>query len=298
MIYDIIIIGAGPAGMTSALYALRANKKVLLIDFKVYGGQIINAGLIENYPGIANISGFNFANNLYNQIKELKIEFKNEKVVEITRDKRVITNKNKYRSKTIIIATGLEKRKLNIENEDKLIGKGISYCAICDGNFYRQKIVAIVGGGNSALKDALYMSDIASKVYLIHRNNNFKGEEINFKKLKNKNNVEIITNSIISKIIGNEKLEKIILNDNKEISIDGLFIAIGQVPHNEIFNNILKLDDGYVWCDNNLQTKIEGIFVAGDTRVKELRQLTTAISDGSIAATQAINYINSIDKNI
>lgn len=292
--YDIIIIGAGPAGLTAALYALRANKKVLVLEAKSYGGQIINADKIENYPGIMSISGFDYATNLYNQVKNLGVELKYETVIQIEKDKKIVTNKNEYQGKSIILATGAENRKLELEKETYYIGKGVSYCATCDGNFYKEKTVAVVGGGNTALEDALYLSKLASKVYLIHRRDSFRGEEKYIEELKNQKNVEIITNSNVTKLNGLEKLESIDVKDNqgniKEIKVDGLFIAVGQNPKNEIFKNIIHLDNrGYIISEDGVHTNIEGIYVAGDARVKTLRQLTTAVADGSIAATTAIS---------
>lgn len=289
--YDIIVIGAGPAGLTAALYALRANKKVLLLEKKSYGGQILNANLIENYPGLPNVSGFDFANNLYNQVKDLKVDYKNETVIRIEEDKTVTTNKDSYKSKAIILATGAQNRKLNIDKEEEFIGKGVSYCATCDGNFYRNKDVCVVGGGNTALEDALYLSNICNKVYLVHRKDTFKGEDKYLEELKNKDNVDIIINSNVIKLNGSNKLESIDINTNGNITtleVSGLFIAVGQVPNNDIFSNIIKLDNGYIASVDGVHTNIEGIYVAGDTRVKDLRQLTTAVSDGSIAATVAI----------
>ena len=291
--YDIIIVGAGPAGLTAALYALRANKKVLVLESKSYGGQIINAHNVENYPGIQNISGFDFATNLFNQVKALGIEYKNETVIRIEENKKVITNKSSYETKSIILATGAENRKLNLENETNLIGKGISYCATCDGNFYKNKIVAVAGGGNTALEDALYLSNIVQKVYLIHRRNEFRGEVKYIEELKKKDNVQFILNSNIIKINGNEKLQSIEIKDNNEkiqtLEINGLFIAVGQEPKNEIFTNLINIDDkGYILSNDGVHTNVDGIYVAGDARVKDLRQLTTAVSDGSIAATIAI----------
>lgn len=291
--YDIIIIGAGPAGMTAALYALRANKNVLVFEAKSYGGQIVNASKVENYPAIDEISGFDYATNLYNQVKNMGAEFKFETVERVNEDKTVVTNNCTYNAKAVIIATGAENKKLNIENEQRFVGKGVSYCATCDGNFYKDKVVAVNGGGNTALEDALYLSDIASKIYLIHRRDEFRGEAKYVDELRNKSNVEFILNSTIKSINGNEKLESITVIDKdenkKDINVDGLFIAIGQEPKNQIFKNVASVNDnGYIESDENLHTNIDGIYVAGDTRVKFLRQLTTAVSDGSIAATQAI----------
>ena len=291
--YDLIIVGAGPAGLTSALYALRANKKVLILEARCYGGQIINANVIENYPGIDRISGFDFATNLYNQVLKLGGIIKYEIVNKIEKDKIVITNKSKYQGRAVIIATGAINRKLNIDNEEKLIGKGVSYCATCDGNLYKDKVVAVVGGGNTALEDALYLADIVNKVYLIHRRDEFRGESKYLNELKNKHNVDFILNTEIERINGSEKLESITIknkqNESKELKIDGLFIAIGQIPSNEAFSDIVDIDDnGYIKTLDGVHTKTKSIYVAGDTRVKDLRQLTTAVSDGSIAATLAI----------
>ena len=291
--YDIIIIGAGPSGMSAALYALRANKKVLLLEKECFGGQIINASSIENYPALSNVSGYDFATNLYNQIKNLGVILKYEEVLEVTDKKEVITRKGTYKGKNIIIATGLKKRKLNLENEDKLLGSGISYCATCDGNFYKNKNVAVVGGGNTALEDALYLSNIASKVYLIHRRDNFRGEKKLISEVKEKNNIELILNSNITKIIGKDNLNSIEITDNRnnisKLEIEGLFIAIGNIPDNNRFKNIIDLDEnGYIIANANLKTKTDNIYVAGDTRVKILRQLVTATADGAIAATEII----------
>ena len=289
--YDIIIIGAGPSGMSAALYALRANKKILLLEKECFGGQIINASNIENYPALSNVSGYDFATNLYNQIKSLGVILKYEEVLEVTGKKEVITRKDTYKGKNIIIATGLKKRKLNLENEDKLLGSGISYCATCDGNFYKNKNVAVVGGGNTALEDALYLSNIASKVYLIHRRDNFRGEKKLISEVQEKNNIELILNSNITKIIGEDNLNSIEITDNRNnisrLEIDGLFIAIGNIPDNNRFKNIIDLDEnGYIIANTNLKTKTDNIYVAGDTRAKTLRQLVTATADGAIAATE------------
>lgn len=296
-IYDAIIIGAGPAGLTSALYLLRANKKVLVLEAKSYGGQILNANKVENYPGIISISGFDFANNLYNQVKRLGGELKYETVVKISEDKKVITNISEYLGKTIIIATGSSNRKLNLPNERKFIGKGISYCATCDGNFFKNKIVAVIGGGNTALEDTLYLADIVKKVYLIHRRDEFRGEANYVNDLKTKTNVEFIMNSNITEINGQEQLESITIKDKdnrvQKLNIDGLFIAIGMIPQNDIFNNVVDLDsNGYIVTHDEVYTKTDGIFVAGDNRIKELRQLTTAVSDGALASLAVIKKIN------
>ena len=301
MLYDIIIIGAGPAGLTSAIYAKRANKNILVLEAKNYGGQIINTLDIENYPANEHISGFDFATNLYNQAKNLGAEIKFEKVVDINnlgKEKEVITTKNTYKTKTIIIATGSENRKLGLPNEDEFASKGISYCATCDGAFYKEKTVAVVGGGNTALEDALYLADLASKVYLIHRRDEFRGEESTINLLKEKDNIEFLYNSNVTKLNTKDRLESIEVTSNdgeiRTIDVDALFIAIGRIPENQNFAKLINLDNaGYIISNEYCHTNVEGIFVAGDNRVKELRQLVTATSDGAIAAVEAIKYINS-----
>ena len=290
--YDITIIGAGPAGLTAAIYARRANKKVLVLEANTYGGQIITTDKIENYPVNPGISGFDFATKLYNQAKELGTEIKFEKVTDIT-ENEVITTKNKYKTKTIIIATGRDNRKLNLENEEKLTGKGVSYCATCDGAFYKNKVVAVNGGGNTAVEDAIYLSDIADTVYLIHRRDSFKAEEILMERLKQKQNIKLVLNTTITKINGDNKLESIEINNKETLKIDGLFIAVGQVPETENFKKLINSDDkGYIIAKEDCKTNIKNIFVAGDTRTKSLRQLVTATSDGAVAATEAIKYIS------
>lgn len=299
--YDIVIIGAGPAGMTAAIYASQARKKILILEKKIYGGQILKADKIKNYPGFLEISGIEFANNLYNQVKNLNIEVKFEEVIKVNDKKEfkeITTKKETYKSKTIIIATGATSRKLGLSNEDKLIGKGISYCATCDGMFFKNKDVAIYGGGNSAIDEALYLSDICNKVYVIYRNKEFKLNTVNLSILKEKNNVEFILNSNIIDIKGKNKLESIILRDNdnlkfSELIVDGLFIAIGRIPVSDICSNLISINEkGYIISNNECITNIDGIFVAGDIREKQVRQLTTACSDGTIAAINAIKHIN------
>ena len=280
--YDIIIIGAGPAGLTAALYALRANKKILILEANQYGGQIVTAHKIENYPAIENISGIDFAKNLYNQVKKLGGEVVFETVLHISEDR---------------VATGAKNRKLGLVEETKFIGKGVSYCASCDGNLFRGKKVAVIGGGNAALEDALFLADLCSKVYLIHRRDTFRGEERSYNKLQKKDNVEFILNSTCVGMNGQDKLESItIKNNNEEVSelkVDGLFIAVGQEPANEIFKNVIDIDEkGYIIAHDDVYTSREKIFVAGDARVKKLRQLTTAVSDGSLAAIVAMGEAN------
>lgn len=296
--YDIIIIGAGPAGMTAALYAKQARKNILILEKETYGGQILKANKVKNYPGFKEISGFDFANNLYNQLTDLNIEIKFEEVIQIISKedyKEIKTKNGNYISKSVIIATGAKNRKLNLNNEDRLIGKGISYCTTCDGMFFKNKIVAVYGGGNSAIDGAIYLSDICKKVYLIYRQKDFKSNGENIHKLKNKNNIECIFNTTITDLIGDSKLESIKLktNDSESIlNIEGLFIEIGYIPVSEICKNIIDTDSkGYIISSEDCITNINGIFAAGDVRIKDIRQLTTACSDGTIAALNACKYV-------
>lgn len=297
--YDVVIIGAGPAGLTAAIYTRRAAKRVLVLEAKVYGGQIVNTLDIENYPAEEHISGYDFATKLYNQAKNLGAEIVFEKVISIEangKQKKVITTDNVYEAGSVIIATGSENKKLGLPNEDQLIGKGISYCATCDGAFYKNKKVAVVGGGNTALEDALYLADVAEKVYLIHRRSEFRGEDSTVSRLKGKENIQFVLNSNVAKLNAGNKLESIEVagTDGKvrTIEIDGLFVAIGRIPESKAFANLIKLDDaGYIEADEKCHTNVDGIFVAGDGRTKDVRQLVTAASDGAIAATEAVKYI-------
>lgn len=298
--YDIIIVGAGPAGLTAGIYARRSNKNVLILEANTFGGQIVNTLDIENYPGYEHISGFDFANKLYNQTKNLGAEIKFERVIEIKNNdeyKEVVTNKESYKCKAIILATGVEKRTLGLENEKELVGKGVSYCATCDGAFFKNKDVAIIGGENVALEDSIYLSNIVNKVYLIYKKEQFKADSTLVEKVKSINNIEILLNTNIKSINGNNMVEGITIidkdNNEKDINVSGLFIAIGRIPENENFRKIIDMNElGYIIGDEECHTNVEGIFVAGDTRVKKLRQLVTATNDGAIAATEAIKYIN------
>ena len=295
--YDIIVVGAGPAGLTAAIYARRANKKVLVFEGKSYGGQILNATDVDNYPGFESISGYDLATNMYNQALKLGAEVKFEMVKKITVDKKVITDNGEYEAKAIILATGAENRRLNIVEEADYIGRGISYCATCDGNFYKGKDVAVVGGGNTALEDALYLSNLCNKVYLIHRRDQFRGDDKYVEQIKLNDNIELILNSQVVDLIGEEHLEKVTVKDTEEkertIDVSGLFIAVGQQPRNEMFADVVEIDEkGYIKAHDEVYTNVEGIYVAGDTRNKVLKQLTTAVSDGSLAATIAIREMN------
>lgn len=289
---DIIIIGGGIAGLTSAVYALRTGKSVVLFEEKAYGGQISQSHEVENYPGILSVSGAELSMTLHSQAKSFGCEFKNEKVTGVTdgKIKKVTTNKGEYEAKGVIFAMGAKARKSGLENEDALIGRGLSYCAVCDGNFFKNREVMVVGGGNTAVQDALYLSDICSKVYLLHRRDYFSAEETLTKKLMEKENVEIIFDSVLvsataAPIIKSVTVKNKKTDEERSINVSGLFLAIGQEPATKEFSDILPLDRyGYVETDENCKVK-DGIYVAGDCRKKLVRQLTTAAADGTVAAT-------------
>lgn len=297
---DVIIIGAGPAGLTAAIYAQRAGKSVMLLEAKIYGGQIVNTPDIENYPGIKHISGFEYAQGLYEQAMSFGAEFKMEAALRIEDkgDYKIVKTANgDYEAKAVILATGAKNRPLGIEREADMVGKGVSYCATCDGMFYRGKRVAVNGGGNTAIEDAEFLSNVAEKVYVIHRRDEFRADAKDVERLKAKENVEFVLNSTVKSLVGDDKLTAIEV-ENKEtgdvttIEIDGLFIAIGQMPDNKAFADVAELDSkGYIQAGESCKTETPGVFTAGDCRTKEVRQLTTAAADGAIAALAAAQYI-------
>ena len=295
--YDIIIIGCGPAGMTAGIYAARANKKVLIIEKETIGGQISSSPLVENYPGYKEISGSELANNMFEQVTALGVDVELDEVkkIEYGKIKKVITLDNVYESKVVIIATGSRYKLLGLKNEDNLIGNGIHFCVACDGAFFKDKIVAVIGGGNSAVINAITLSDICKKVYVIQIIDKLTAESTLVEKLKEKENVEIILNAKVTELMGEDNLQAIkvnILNKVREIKLDGMFISIGLIPQSDFVKELLPINKyGYIES-NNCVTEKDGIFVAGDCRDKQIRQLTVATSDGTTAALDAIAYLN------
>ena len=298
--YDIIIIGGGPAGLTAALYACRANKSVLVIEKASFGGQITYSPRVENIPGFLDVTGNEFAEKLVEQVLAQNAEVECAQVLKITDNgefKTVLTDSGEFTSKAVIVATGAKHRLLGLEREEEFIGEGISFCAVCDGAFYENKTVAVIGGGNSALQEAILLSDLAQKVYVVQNLDFFTGEEKLVNQLKSKDNVEIILGTVVESILGNEEFEGIVIrnnsNETSELKLDGMFVAIGRVPQNEEFSDLINLDErGYVAAGEDCRTNANGIFVAGDCRTKSIRQVTTAVGDGAVAALAACEYID------
>ena len=297
---DIIIAGAGTAGLSAAIYGVRAGKNVLVLEGGIYGGQIINTPEIANYPGIKQTTGYDFATNLFEQAKDLgtNIAFANITAVQSDTDTiTVSTNKDSYSCRTLIVATGAKNRPLGLAKEEQLIGKGISYCATCDGAFFKNKEVAVAGGGNTALEDAIFLSQYCKKVTVIHRRDTFRGESHLVNALKQKQNVHFLLDSRITELHHTERLESISFvnintNQENELKIDGLFVAIGQEPQNKPFSPPLLLDNyGYIIAGEDCRTNIANIFAAGDCRTKKVRQLATAAADGAVAALAACDYL-------
>ena len=301
--FDVIIIGGGPAGLTAALYIRRAGKSVLVIEKNTYGGQITWSEKIENFPAIKSLSGMEFADKLLEQVMEYNAELELDEVVSVNQlEDETFEVKTAFgetfKGKTIIISTGAKPRMLGLDREDEFVGSGISYCAICDGEFFKDKVVAVNGGGNTAVQEAIYLSQICKKVYLIHRRDEFRADESLVTTLKEYNNIIFELSSNITELIGDDSLNSIMVNGKsgeKKIDIDGLFIAIGHVPDNDMLSQYIDLNnEGYVDSAENCETKQSRIFVAGDCREKNIRQLTTAISDGTVAGLAACSFL---DKN-
>lgn len=301
--YDVIIIGGGPAGLTAALYALRAGKSVLVIEKNAFGGQITWSPKVENFPTIESISGTELADRLMSQVMNQGADMELDEVssVEIKDGIKLVKTEfgAEFEGKTLIIATGAKPRMLGIDREEELTGAGVCFCAVCDGAFYKGHPVAVNGGGNSALQDAMLLSETCSKVYLVHRRDSFRGEAKLVEALEAKENVEFVLNSSITALKGENELKGITVTDNngaeRDIEVDGLFVAIGHAPDNRFVAELMVLDEaGYADSGEDCLTKTPGVFVAGDCRKKAVRQLTTAAADGSAAALAACRYIDSL----
>ena len=315
---DVIIIGAGTAGLTAAIYALRAGKSVLVLEQGNYGGQIINTPKVENYPGIEQISGYEFAAGLYRQAEKLGMEYRSEKVTDIrleggaeakeelssasleTGNKIVETTEQSYRARAVILATGAKNRPLGIEKEAEYTGRGISYCATCDGAFFRNRTVAVIGGGDVAVEDAIFLARTCGKVYLVHRRDELRAAKILQEKVKGLPNVEILWDTVVGKIKGEEQVDGITLRnvktgEEKNLPVDGVFIAVGIRPNTEAFAGVADLDEkGYLVAGEDCATTTPGIYAAGDVRTKMLRQVVTAVADGANAVTGIQNYFNGV----
>ena len=295
--YDIIIVGAGPAGLTAAIYARRADKSVLLIEKETFGGQITFSPKVENIPGFTELSGNEFAERLVDQALYQGAEFESCEVTEIIngKTKTVVTDSGSFEAKAVIIATGAKHRMLGVPGEERFIGEGISFCAVCDGAFYRDRTVAVIGGGNSALQEALLLSELAEKVYVVQNLDFLTGEPKLISSLEAKENVEIILGTVVDSFEGEGELEAIrikrIADETvSELKLDGVFVAIGLVPQNDAFANVIPLDErGYADIGEECEAG-NGIFVCGDCRKKKIRQVATAASDGAVAALAACEY--------
>ncbi len=296
--YDVIVVGGGPAGLTAGLYACRANKSVLIIDKASFGGQITFSPKVENIPGFLSLTGNEFAEKMVDQVMEQGAEFESCEVLAI-RDgdvKTVVTDGGEFEGKTVIIATGAKHRMLGLPKEEDFVGEGISFCAVCDGAFYAGKTVGVVGGGNSALQEAILLADLANKVFVIQNLDTLTGEPKLREQVYAKENVEVITGAVVNALRGDAELTGITIRQNdgtmQDIDLDGLFIAIGLVPQNEPFADVMALNDyGYAASDESCTTRTPGIFVAGDCRQKQIRQVATAAADGAVAALAACRYL-------
>ena len=300
MIYDIIIIGGGPAGLTAAVYARRANKTVLVIDKGAFGGQITFSPKVENIPGFAALSGNEFAEKLVDQVMAQGADFESCEVLSAEDHgdyKTIHTDSGDFDGKTVILATGARHRTLGLPNEERFIGEGISFCAVCDGAFYKDRTVAVVGGGNSALQEAILLADTAKKVYIVQNLAFLTGEKKLCEQVESKPNVEILLETVVDSYNGESTLSGLTVKKAdgslSTLTLDGVFLAVGLVPQNEIFEGFVKLDErGYIAAGEDCLTDVGGVYAAGDCRAKRIRQVTTASADGAVAALAACAYLD------
>lgn len=287
--YDVIIIGGGPAGLSAGIYAARGGLKTVIVESKSIGGQAQTAHEIQNYPGIKAVGGFDLCYSMMEQCTSFGVDFALDRIAacDLQNKKITLESGNKLSAKFIIIATGASPRKLGVENESRFLGKGVSYCATCDGAFFKGKTVAVIGGGNTAVEDALYLEKLASKVYLVHRRDALRADRILCDRLE-KSSVEVIWSSVVQNLDGDDNLTQMTLKNVKNdtlstVSVDGVFVAIGQIPESNLFEGVQKTSDGYIITDENMRTDIDGVFAVGDVRDTTLRQVVTACADGAIA---------------
>ena len=298
--YDIIIVGGGPAGMTAALYALRNEKSVLILEKESFGGQIATSPRLENFPTIPSISGSEWSDLLFTQITDLGAEFELEEVENIEKlenEFNVKTNYNEYSCGAVIIANGVKPRKMGLPNEDDLVGKGVSYCAVCDGPFYKGKEIYLVGDANTALQYALLLSSYCPKIHMITLFDKLFGDQILINRVIQAKNIDIRHNMSLIELKGEKELESIVFKNTQtgeisEFETNNCFIAIGQVPQNEPFKDLIELDHGFIVTNDKMETSVPGIFAAGDTRAKDSRQVITACNDGAIAALEAVKFVS------
>ncbi len=286
--YDLIIIGMGISGVSASIYAKRAGMNVLLLEGSAPGGTINTISEIENYPGISSISGPDLAYNLFDEVNKLKIEYKLERVTDVILEedsKKVKTTSNVYEAKNLLIASGRRPKMLGLKNEEKFLGRGISTCALCDGALYKNSDVAVIGGGSSALSEALYLANIVNKVYLIHRKYEFRGEDTLIKEVEKKENIELILNNEVKELmIEEDTLKGIKLKDNQELNVKGIFIYVGFIPNTNFLENTdIKMEDGYILVDEHHETNIKGVYASGDVIKKEIYQIINAASEGAEA---------------
>ena len=301
--HDIIVIGGGPAGMTAALYALRNNKSVLILEKEAFGGQIATSPRLENYPTIESISGSEWADRLFDQVTKLGAEFELEEVESISKVDNVFhvkTNYGEHEALAVIVANGVKPRKMGLPNEDDLVGKGVNYCAVCDGPFYKGKEIYLIGDANTALQYALLLSGYCPRVHMLTLFDKLFGDQILIDRVLQTENIDIRHNLLLKKLVEEKgelvaiELEDTISKEKVKFETNNCFIAIGQVPQNEFLKDILELDHGFIKTNESMATSLPGLFAAGDTRVKENKQVITACNDGAIAAMSAVKYINTL----